>query len=156
MINNNNKNGIIKRRDGGGSLRQELEKALCECGVWAEMWGREVRQSHSAGKSGQDGSSGKSGQDGTDPQKGWDHPQYSQGVNREDAVSKWTRWHIRWRGAWRAMGKSVDFIIHVIWEAIGWTEAEEEQDPLYVQKMTVAALWKWAGHEGNSGGRNMN
>ena len=29
-------------------------------------------------------------------------------------------------------------------------------DPLYVQKMTVAALWKWAGHEGNSGGRNMN
>ena len=33
MINNNNKNGIIKRRDGGGSLRQELEKALCECGV---------------------------------------------------------------------------------------------------------------------------
>ena len=47
-----------------------------------------MRQSHSAGKSGQDGSSGKSGQDGTDPQKGWDHPQYGQGVNREDAVSK--------------------------------------------------------------------
>ena len=33
-----------------------------------------MRQSHLAGKSGQDGSSGKSGQDGTDPQKGWDHP----------------------------------------------------------------------------------
>ena len=47
-----------------------------------------MRQSHSAGKSGQDGSSGKSGQDGTDPQKGWDHPQCGQGVNREDAVSK--------------------------------------------------------------------
>lgn len=90
------------------------------------------------------------------PSEGLGPPSYGQGVNREDAVSKWTRWHIRWRGAWRAMGKSVDFIIHVIWEAIGWTEAEEEQDPLYVQKMTVAALWKWAGHEGNSGGRNMN
>ena len=67
MMNNSN-----KRREGGGSLRQELEKALCECGVWAEIWGEgEVTQSHSAGKSGQDGSAGKGGQDGTDPQKGW-------------------------------------------------------------------------------------
>ena len=30
-----------------------------------------MTQSHSAGKSGQDGSAGKGGQDGTDPQKGW-------------------------------------------------------------------------------------
>lgn len=90
------------------------------------------------------------------PSEGLDRPQRGQGVNREDAVLKWTRRHIGCRGAWRATGKSVDFIIRVIWEAIGRTEVEEQQDPLYVQKMTVAALWKWDGHEGNSGGRNMN
>ena len=46
--------------------------------------------------------------------------------------------------------------VHTVGLATGGTGVEEEQDPLYVQKMTVAALQKWDGHEGKNGGRSMN
>lgn len=39
---------------------------------------------------------------------------------------------------------------------MGGIEVEEEQDPSYIRKMSVAALRKWDGHEGKTGGRNAN